>query len=173
MLRQEEYLATLPDGDLRELASGAQRQTYGAGELIFREGDAADTVYVLAVGTVEVRSTSDDSPLRVLQPGQIFGDLTLMLDVPRTASVRPRDPTVVFTLDEALFSRILRHNPQAQPVVEAKLMQHQDVLTDAQIWLGEGQSQLAAGATWRDLASQQLQQWWRGPLVEHSRADRP
>ena len=173
MLRQEEYLASLPDGDLRELASGAQRQTFEAGELIFREGDAADTVYVLAVGTVEVRSTSDDSPLRVLQPGQIFGDLTLMLDVPRTASVRPRDHTVVFTLDEALFSRILRHNPQAMPAVEAKLMQHQDVLADAQIWLGEGQSQLAAGATWRDLASQQLQQWWQGQLVEHSRADRP
>ncbi|MEM9815718.1 MAG: cyclic nucleotide-binding domain-containing protein [Cyanobacteria bacterium P01_D01_bin.6] len=166
LLREEAYLASLPDGDLRELARGAQRLAYDAQESIFQEGDAVEAVYAIASGTVELLSTRQDMPLRVLQAGQIFGDLALMLDIPLTISARTQENTVLYALDRELFSRILRQNPQAIERVTQKLANAQDVLTDAQIWLSNGNAQSAEGATWQEMMTQQLRYWWHGQLIE-------
>ncbi|MGD1861059.1 MAG: cyclic nucleotide-binding domain-containing protein [Leptolyngbyaceae cyanobacterium] len=166
MLRGEAYLSSLPDGDLRELANSAARQAYGTNTVIFQEGEAATAVYAIAQGTVEIRSTGQDAPLRRLQAGQLLGDLSLMLDIPHTTSAHTRDQAVLYVIDREPFSRILRQNPQVIEAVEQKLAHHQDVLSDAQLWFGDGDSQLAAGATWIDVISQQLRQWWHGQLVE-------
>lgn len=168
LLRGEGYLATLPDGDLRELAQGARRLAYAVDEEIFQEGDTAEAVYGIAQGSVTLRSTSQDAPLRILQAGQLFGDLTLMLDIPRITSAHSRENTVIYAIDRELFSHILRQNPQAMEVVEQKLTDYQDVLADAPIWLGESNVQLAAGATLADVLAQQLRQWWHGQMIERS-----
>ncbi|MEM9505903.1 MAG: cyclic nucleotide-binding domain-containing protein [Cyanobacteria bacterium P01_E01_bin.43] len=105
-------------------------------------------------------------PLQRLQAGQLLGDLSLMLDIPHTTSAHTRDQAVLYVIDREPFSRILRQNPQVIEAVEQKLAHHQDVLSDAQLWFGDGDSQLAAGATWIDVISQQLRQWWHGQLVE-------
>ncbi|MEM7648394.1 MAG: cyclic nucleotide-binding domain-containing protein, partial [Cyanobacteria bacterium P01_A01_bin.70] len=166
LLRDEAYLASLPDGDLRELANGAQRVVYGTHDEIFQEGDTADAVYAIAQGSVELLSTSQDVPLRILHAGQVFGDLTLMLDMPRTTSADTRENTVLYICDRDLFSRILRQNPQAIEAVEQKLADYQDVLADAPLWFGDSNPQLAVGATWPEVIAQQLRQWWHGQLME-------
>ncbi|MEM8546298.1 MAG: cyclic nucleotide-binding domain-containing protein, partial [Cyanobacteria bacterium P01_H01_bin.119] len=166
MLRNEAYLAQLPDGDLRELASIAQRQAYGPGDALFQEGDPSQMVYALAQGRIDVRSTTQDGSLLILHAGQVFGDLTVMLDIPRTTSLRALDPVVVFAIDAAAFGRILRNNPQAIPAVERKLARYQIALADSQIWFSHAGSDLPGGATWLELATQQLHHWWHGNLVE-------
>ncbi|MEM6522106.1 MAG: cyclic nucleotide-binding domain-containing protein, partial [Cyanobacteria bacterium P01_C01_bin.70] len=167
LLRIENYLASLPDGDLRELASSAQREVFDAKALIFQEGDGAQKVYVIALGTVELLSTSQDGPIRTLRTGQLLGDLNLMLNIPYTTSARSREDTVLFAFDSDTFSRILRQNPQVIPAVEPRLISYQDTLIDAQIWIGEEHPQLAAGATWLEMLVQQLHHWWHGQLIEH------
>ncbi|MEM1308785.1 MAG: cyclic nucleotide-binding domain-containing protein, partial [Cyanobacteria bacterium P01_H01_bin.153] len=167
LLRIENYLASLPDGDLRELASSAQREVFDAKALIFQEGDGAQKVYVIALGTVELLSTSQDGPIRTLRTGELLGDLNLMLNIPYTTSARSREDTVLFAFDSDTFSRILRQNPQIIPAVEPRLISYQDTLIDAQIWIGEEHPQLAAGATWLEMLVQQLHHWWHGQLIEH------
>lgn len=161
LLRNEPYLANLPDGDLRELASSAQQITLEGGEGLFQEGDVAKAVYAIASGSIEILSTSQDAPLRIVQAGQVFGELNLMLDIPRTTSARSRENTTLYALERDIFARILRNNPQVIDGVEQKLASFQDVLADAQLWFGEGNLQQEAGVTWHDQMVERLRQWWQ------------
>ncbi|MEM9005142.1 MAG: cyclic nucleotide-binding domain-containing protein [Cyanobacteria bacterium P01_F01_bin.86] len=163
--RSENYLADLPEGDLRELASLAERETYKQGEYIFQEGDPAGAVYAIAVGSVEILNTSYDHPLRTLQADQVFGDLALMLDVPRTTSVRVLENTVVFAVQHEIFARILRNNPQVRISAEQKLAHHPEEVSDAQSWFSNPDD-MTDETPWLALAKAQMQQWWQGHLVE-------
>ena len=163
--RTENYLADLPEGDLRELASLAERKTYKHGEYIFQEGDPAEAVYAIAVGSVEILNTSHDYPLRTLQADQVFGDLALMLDVPRTTSVRVLENTVIFAVNSEIFARILRNNPQVRISAEQKLARHPEEVSDAQIWFSNPDA-VTDETTWLELAKTQMQQWWQGHLVK-------
>ncbi len=165
MWRSEDYLADLPEGDLRELAGLAERETYKQGEYIFQEGDPAEAVYAIAVGSVEILNTSHDDPLRTLQADQVLGDLALMLDVPRTTSARVLENTVIFTVKSAVFARILRNNPQVRISAEQKLARHPEEVSDAQIWFSNP-DMVTDETTWLELAKAQMQQWWQGHLVE-------
>ncbi len=64
---------------------------YMAGEVIFRQGYPADHAYVVLTGEVEIyRETADGSEerLAVLPPGQMFGEMGVLDDAPRSASAR-------------------------------------------------------------------------------------
>jgi len=88
-------------------------QTVEAGEALFTQGDAdAEYCYVLASGLCEVWSTADSSSeprlLGTLQPGELFGELSLLYSTPRSVTVRARVPTEVWTLSRTIFHRELR-----------------------------------------------------------------
>lgn len=59
--------------------------TYQAGETIVREGDAGSSAYLLKSGKVEVSKTVEDTRivLAVLEPGQVFGEMSLLDEQPR------------------------------------------------------------------------------------------
>ncbi len=76
------------------------------GGYLVREGEVADGIYFIADGGVEVVSTGADEPHARLGPGDYFGELTLMLEERRTASVRSIGFTEVFWLDSTAFKRI-------------------------------------------------------------------
>jgi len=79
------------------------RQAFGRGTLIVREGDVEHTAYIIVSGRCRVfRSTGDhEKTLRELGPGDIFGELALLLDTPRTASVIVEDECTVLCIDRS------------------------------------------------------------------------
>ncbi len=80
----------LRDDALEVLLDGAPTVAHASGEFYFREGDAAQCMYVIEHGTVEVqkRWEHSDWPLHQLHAGDCFGEMALMDFFPRSASVR-------------------------------------------------------------------------------------
>lgn len=83
---------------------------YAAGEFIFRQGDPGTNFYIIEKGDVEViRSPDGMKPpevVVVLGPGNFFGEMTLIQDVPRNASVRARTAVEVVVMGREVFSQV-------------------------------------------------------------------
>jgi MFS family permease len=101
LLRRTSIFAPLPYATLRRLASALGERRAGPGEVIVRQGDEGDDVFVIAAGRVAV--SRDGVELRELGPADVFGELALLLDVPRTATVTAVDPVVLRTLSRGPF----------------------------------------------------------------------
>ena len=72
-----------------------------------REGDAGDRFYVVFAGMLSV-TNSAMGKREVLRPGDYFGEVSLAMDMPRTATVTAITPAVVASCDRATFDEILR-----------------------------------------------------------------
>jgi CRP/FNR family cyclic AMP-dependent transcriptional regulator len=88
------------DTPLEELASGA---------LLLSEGKTSGRLYVLASGTIEVLR-GDTQVAVVEEPGAVFGEMSVLLNRPHTATVRALTPIGVYVFDDA--ARFLRSNPE-------------------------------------------------------------
>src|SRR5215218_2148968 len=80
----------LPTAELRLIAERSEEVSFGAGEWIIRQGDEGSSVYVIVDGEVTV--VIDDEDRRVLSKGSFFGEVSVLLDEPASASIVTRTP---------------------------------------------------------------------------------
>jgi CRP-like cAMP-binding protein len=106
-LARIELLAGLPGETLADLGKRMERQEVAPGTAIVREGDTGDRFYVVFAGMLSV-SWSAMGKREVLRPGDYFGEVSLAMDMPRTATVTAITPAVVASCDRATFDEILR-----------------------------------------------------------------
>jgi hypothetical protein len=115
--------APLPGASLEHLAGRLVPIRLDPETLIVREGDAGDRFYIVADGQVEV--TEDGRKVSELGPGGYFGEIALIRDVPRTATVTARTPVVLYALDrEDFLAAVASNEPSAtaaEEVVNARL----------------------------------------------------
>jgi len=115
--------APLPGGSLEHLAARLVPLRVEPGTVIVREGDAGDRFYIVAEGEIEV--SQDGKLVSELEAGGYFGEIALMRDVPRTATVIARTPVVLYALDREDFLAAVTGHPQsaeaAETVVSARL----------------------------------------------------
>jgi predicted MFS family arabinose efflux permease len=115
--------APLPEATLEQLARGLRPVRAGAGEEIVRQGEHGDLFYVLADGEVDVHV--DGRPAQALRAGEFFGEIALLHDVPRTATVIARTDVELLTLERDEFIAAVTGHPQsaeaAQAVVATRL----------------------------------------------------
>jgi CRP-like cAMP-binding protein len=83
------------------LARDLIRVPVAAGEVVVREGDESDRFFIVETGLVEV--TQDGVVLRREGPGEFFGEIGLLRDVPRTATVTAVEDTVLQSLSREAF----------------------------------------------------------------------
>jgi hypothetical protein len=86
LLRTVTVFDPLPLPALEQLAAGLQPRHVPAGEVVYRQGDAADGCFVIEHGTAEV--IGDGHPITSVGPGELVGEIALLRQVPRTATVR-------------------------------------------------------------------------------------
>jgi len=101
LLRGVALLALLPEPTLERLARSLVRVEAAPGDVVIREGDSGDRFYVIETGMVEV--TKSGRHIAQLGPGDYVGEIALLRDVPRTASVTAMTATVFQSLDRAHF----------------------------------------------------------------------
>lgn len=101
LLREIPIFAPLPAATIERLASSLRTVTAAAGETIVQKGEPGDLFYVVASGEAEV--VGDDMATVVLEPGSFFGEIALLRDVPRTATVRARTPLELYALGRDEF----------------------------------------------------------------------
>jgi CRP/FNR family transcriptional regulator, cyclic AMP receptor protein len=121
-LVKSELLRDLSPETVSQLASAARRRTYRRGEVIFHEGDAGDTLYVLESGTVKVvtdAESGNEALFSILGPGDCFGELSLIDGEPRSASVEALEAAECVILRRAEFMEVIRSHP---PTMERLLM---------------------------------------------------
>jgi len=108
------YLAPmLPEEDLNELvADGVQVRSYSGGETLFKEGDAPDGLYLLRRGSVTVSRLigGREVVLSYLAAGNYVGEMALMSESPRMATVRAAVTTEALVLNAGTFQRVLARN---------------------------------------------------------------
>ncbi len=110
LLRRIPMLEALDPPSLEGLAGAAAWIEVPAGIPVIREGDVGDRFYVLETGAVEV--TRAGTRIRTLSsPGDSFGEIALLLDVPRTATVTTSAPTVLLVLDRPTFLAAVTGHP--------------------------------------------------------------
>jgi hypothetical protein len=101
LLRAIDLFAPLPQPILESLAQATKTVRLAPGEEIFRQGDLGDRYYVVAEGEVEV--VADGRVVNVTGPGGYFGEIALLRDVPRTATVRANGEVELLALDREDF----------------------------------------------------------------------
>lgn len=100
---------------------------FGAGETIFKQGDAGRSMYVVRSGSVEFRQSNSEGEsilLRSIGPGELFGEIALIEDVPRTAdAVATTEGTELVEIDHANFVYLVGQQPAFAIMVMQMLSQ--------------------------------------------------
>jgi small-conductance mechanosensitive channel/CRP-like cAMP-binding protein len=115
-LRQVDFLGDLRDDELQLLLQGVTVLKFGAGELIVREGDTGDSLYIIRAGEVEVVARANpthDVHIRNLRRPAFFGEMALMTGEPRTATIRARTDAELLELSREGFIELFKSHPEA------------------------------------------------------------
>jgi CRP-like cAMP-binding protein len=104
-LRDQPCFAHLSTDQLVELLDRGEWLTVAPGQAVIEQGDEGDSFYAVSSGKFDV--VTDGELKQTIGPGGYFGEIALLLDVPRTASVVARTPSKVFRLDREGFDRLL------------------------------------------------------------------
>ncbi len=102
--------AELTPGTLANVADSMTMIEFPAGSIIVREGDRGDLFYVIGEGKVEVVSESTQERIAELGAGNYFGEIALLQDRPRTATVRAIDDTLCYSLSKEKFQETLSNS---------------------------------------------------------------
>ena len=107
--------SALADEDLAQVADVTVPRSFGAGEVVFREGDEGDTCYIVRSGQARaVREHADGRSitLATFGPGEIFGELAMFDDEHRSATVEAVEETEAAAILGADMRRLLRSHPE-------------------------------------------------------------
>jgi CRP/FNR family cyclic AMP-dependent transcriptional regulator len=115
LLGRVPVFSTLEHDDLERIAQLAVPRTFDAGQIVFREGDASDTCYIVRFGRARaVREHADGRTitLATFGPGDIFGELAMFEDERRSATVEAVQPTEVVAVLGPDMRRLMIEHPQ-------------------------------------------------------------
>jgi CRP-like cAMP-binding protein/flavin-dependent dehydrogenase len=101
------------DDEEAGMDEGVLGRPYADGEVLCRQGDVGDRMFVIQSGRVEVVGVEGGKEVRLgeLGPGEIFGHMAIVDKKPRSATVRARGPARVLTLDKRAFLRRVHEDP--------------------------------------------------------------
>jgi hypothetical protein len=105
------------------------RRVFGPGTLILKEGDVGDSAYMIVSGTCRVYRDVDDGQetLLTMGPGEVFGEMALLLDEPRAASVVAETALTVLVLDKATMTEELALDGWSGALVRALAQRFRDL----------------------------------------------
>lgn len=115
------------DNDLlRDLIPRLDERHFAPGEFLVHEGDVGDEMYFLTRGQVEVLRGALPQPLAVLREGAFFGELAILRDVPRAASVRALSQVEVYALSRAGVLQLAQAHPEFNHYLQAAALRYSD-----------------------------------------------
>jgi CRP-like cAMP-binding protein len=117
LLEAISMFAPLSPVTLDTLARGLVRVPVAAGDVVVREGDESDRFYVIESGTVRV-TAADGHVLREEVPGDYFGEIGLLRDVPRTATITAIGDVVLLALGREEFLEAVTGQGEARRLAE-------------------------------------------------------
>jgi len=113
LLRQVPYFSDIEPARLKLLAFMSERVGYDAGKTLFRQGDRGDAAYLIIEGEADIIVETPSGPLTVATLGanDIVGEMAILGDVPRTATVQAKNRLVALRIAKDPFMRMVREFP--------------------------------------------------------------
>lgn len=114
VLRRIPLFSKIEPSKLKLLAFTSERVTFHAGQDVFRQGDVGDSAYIILDGTADVIIGSPTGEIVVAHVGRndFVGEIAILCDVPRTATVRATSELVTLAISKELFFRLITEFPQ-------------------------------------------------------------
>ncbi len=100
------------DDLIQQIVMKLKSVVFTPGDYIFREGEIGDSMYFISRGRVEVVSKDGNNIYATLSDGNFFGEIALLLQQPRNASIRAVDYVDLYTLDHANLEEVLQKFPE-------------------------------------------------------------
>jgi CRP-like cAMP-binding protein len=100
------FAGVTPD-DLQALEAIVERKGYMAGDLVYSEGDVADALFIVEMGTVDIVPRGKDMVFATIGSGQGFGELAFFERSPRPASASARERTYLVRIPYERLSKLL------------------------------------------------------------------
>ncbi|MGF1626013.1 MAG: cyclic nucleotide-binding domain-containing protein [Alphaproteobacteria bacterium] len=134
LLRNIPLFAKLEPSKLKLLAFTSERLTFHSGHALFRQGEPGDAAYIIIDGEASVEVDSPTGPLRVATLGRndFVGEIAILCDVPRTATVIAASNLVTLRISKDLFFRLVTEFPQMAVEIMRELA-HRLELTTARL----------------------------------------
>ncbi len=131
LLRNIPLFAKIEPSKLKLLAFTSERLTYGGGQDLVVQGDIGDSAYIIVAGTADIIVQTPDGPLTVASVGKndIIGEIAILCDVPRTATVRATSELTTLRITKELFFQLVNEFPQMAVEIMRELASRLDRTT--------------------------------------------
>lgn len=114
VLRGIPLFARIESSKLKLIAFTSDRMTFRPGEVLCHEGEQGDAAYIVIRGEAEVSIATPQGPyyISTLGPNDILGEIAILCDVPRTATVTAKTEVDALVISKDLFYRLIQEFPQ-------------------------------------------------------------
>ncbi len=123
VLRGVQMLGALPVATIEQLGGALEHAAFARSATVFRQGDPGECFYIVESGRAEV--ILEGRVVRTLARGDCFGEIALLHDRPRGATVRARTAVQLYSLAKADFQGLLAAVPQLREVLERTIAERQ------------------------------------------------
>lgn len=134
-LKKTTLLGTLPAKEIREFLDKFKIKEFQEGEEIVKQGEEGDSFYIIRNGRVKVvirDDTGREKTVNFLREGQFFGEIALVKEAPRTASVIAIEKTTLFLLEKQDFEELIQRSPQIEKVIQDSIIKYRIDIPDVQ-----------------------------------------
>ena len=124
LLHTVPFLSSLPTDEMAFLAAGLRRRTFRRNEVIFHRDDPGSILYVIVSGLVKISLQNEEGSevtLALFGPGDFFGEMALLDDLPRSATATSVEYSEVVTLGREQFLAAIEQHPRIASQVMAAL----------------------------------------------------
>ncbi len=127
-LRRIPIFANMAPRDLKLLASTSERLCFASGDILFEQGANGDSAYIILGGRAEVTIDTPAGPtvLAVLKENQIVGEVAILCDLPRTATVRAAGELTALRVTKDMFLKLSAEFPDIAVAVMKEIGQRLD-----------------------------------------------
>jgi CRP/FNR family cyclic AMP-dependent transcriptional regulator len=114
LLKLVPIFSKIEQAKLKLLAFTSERVNFAAGQEVCHQGDQGDTMYVILGGTADVLIDSPSGQIAVaeMKKNSFFGEIAILCDVPRTATIKAKEPLSTLKITKDMFYRIVTEFPQ-------------------------------------------------------------
>jgi CRP/FNR family cyclic AMP-dependent transcriptional regulator len=113
-------LDVLSEADRRELLTRARRRRFARQEVLFHEGDPGDSLHLVSRGHVALRihtPLGDVATMRIVRPGEFFGELAVVAPSPRNATAAAIDAVETIAIDRELLAGLRAEHPRIEAII--------------------------------------------------------
>jgi potassium efflux system protein len=129
LLRKISYFERCTEVELFALIARGYRKHFDICEVICQENEPSEEFYIILSGAVEVFSERNNQVIATLREGEFFGEISLLIGTPRTATVRALTAdTVLFVVERQQLQKLLSEHKELGEQIAIKLSERQQVL---------------------------------------------